>query len=139
MENDRKTLLLALLIIGVAVFSFNVFDITGQAVKVPMVVSTDASTYEIPDSTGRSRGSDYNEQFPITVTLDSGENVRTRVLVERANGATVTSFNLCNGGSLCSAPQEKTVFVSLEPGQYYLEVQNKQEKARSNTFDVVLV
>ena len=138
MDKNNKVLMMAILILAVAVVSFNVVDLTGKSVggqTAQLMVSPEMFVLQT-DGSGTPY---YNTQQAVTVTLVQGKVNTALKILDATSGAVVYENNLCSS-SKCTGPLSKTVYATLAPGTYTAKVTNTNngESTVSNSFLVTV-
>lgn len=120
MEGNNKTLLLAVLIILLAVVSFNFSNISG------MVAGSKVDVYPKENICTRYQGSTVVSVL-ATGRFEKDFNMHNADDGTRMGG---TSENLCTK-STCDGTNQKSVKVSCQPGRYFFRL---KETGRSGDF-----
>ena len=144
MDKDTKVLLMAVVIILVALVSFNLNDLTGKpTLNVGSASVSGASITVTPGSVSFG----WNvEKMPLTVRVDLGSNVAdTKMNLYRCNPGEVEqklgshSIPKICGGSTCSGSSVRTYYadVGLNDGYYcFIAKKGSNVVAVSNRFIV---
>ncbi|MEK6934247.1 MAG: hypothetical protein AABW46_00030 [Nanoarchaeota archaeon] len=136
MEQNNKTLLIAVLIILLALVAFNFNNISGRPVSdvSDASISASPSVVTIDDRTGSGTN--------VDLVVDTGSvGLDKRVYLHRADGSrmgTVTETLCTASSSECNGVISKRFFIpsSVPSGEYYISGSKDTAIVNSNTFSV---
>lgn len=137
MEKDNKVLLGAVLILLVAMLSFNFNSVTGNVTN-----KEDHATVSVNTNTVYFSQEDLNNRptkpVMVTVRVDSGQ-VENQITLYRATGEkTNKREKVCESKTNCESGKTYTVEfgigTDLEEGDYYFTVEGHKEQLNGNTF-----
>lgn len=128
MERDNKVLLGAVLILLVAMLSFNFNSITGNATNTGKVTIT-ATPSEIYFSEKDLYNNEGNSQKIVTVTINAGLDIDSDLKLYSEGGLPKGKIEICNTLSSCKKGVYKKQFKissNLPEGNYFFRIDSKR-------------